>query len=87
MTLIHSRPRCRNEELATAHKNIAVASLQAFRRECNRIGKLASLNKVDSAEALDAMLIAARSHGLQGAYGSSFIADVITDAFETGERR
>jgi hypothetical protein len=83
MTLIHSRPRCRNEELATAHKNIAVASLQAFRRECNRIGKLASLNKVDSAEALDAMLIAAR----QGAYGSSFIADIITDAFETGERR
>ena len=87
MKLIHSRPRSRNKELATAHKNIAVASLQAFRRECDRVGKLASLNKVDSAEALHAMLTASLSHGLQGAYGSSFIADILTDAFETRGRR
>jgi hypothetical protein len=87
MPLIHVSAHRHNKELANAQRNIAVASLHAFRRECNRLGKLASLNKIDSAEALDTMLIAARSHGLQGAYGTGFIADIISDAFKSEARR
>jgi hypothetical protein len=86
MTVIHLPPHDRNEELTLAQRKIADASLKAFRHECNRIGSLAGLGKIDRHEAFDGMLTAAHRHGLPASYGSNFIGSIIAEGFTRGRR-
>jgi hypothetical protein len=70
------------KELIVARREVAVAKLRVWCRECHRLARLAAEGIVDRVDAADCLYDIAVGNGLVNAHGDDFIAGMLATAFE-----
>jgi hypothetical protein len=70
------------KELTAARREVAVAKLMVWCRECHRLARLAAEGAVDRVDAADCLYDIAVGNGLVDAHGDDFIAGMLAAAFE-----
>jgi hypothetical protein len=71
-----------NNELTVAKREVALAKLMVWNRECHRLARLAAEGVVDRVDAADCLYDIAVGNGLVDAHGDNFIAGMLAAAFE-----
>ena len=72
-------------DLRSAARAVALAKLNEWRRQCDRLAGLVRQGVIDKAEAIDALADIAAANGLVVAHGEALIQSALAEAFRDSD--